>query len=96
MMSPEEIAQIARTADKGMYGGAGTVLFGLFTVNDIAAILGALAAVVGAAVSVYCKLAAKRRWEQEHELTMAERRARIAAIHRGEAVAPDQVVEQDE
>lgn len=95
-MNAEDLAPIARLADKSMYGGAGTAIFGLFTVNDVAAILGALAAIVGAAVSVYCKLSAKRRSEQEHALIMEERRLRNQRLAAGQYVPPDPAVGMDE
>ena len=60
-------------AQSAMYGGAGTGLwFGMFSTNELAAITGAIVAVIGLVVQVWHVRQKNRRAEELHRLTLEE------------------------
>lgn len=64
------VQQLAKGA---MIGGSGVaVFFGKFTANDVAAITGAIVAVVGLVATIYFKLRAARAYERKLDSMTAE------------------------
>lgn len=95
-MDIEQLHNAARTADRVTTGGAGLSVFGWMTINEFAALAGVLIALVGGVISGYCKLAANKRWREEHDLIVKERARRVAMLEAGQYVPPDPAIDRGE
>lgn len=62
---------VAAIANKVTYGGGATALWGAYTASDIAAVVGAVVAIVGFAVNYYFRRKDNKRNEEYHRARMA-------------------------
>lgn len=76
-MKTENINAIGTTADKTTFAGAGIAGGGWLTANELAALIGAMVAILSLMVSWYYKRQANLRLAAEHDLRQRERQMRI-------------------
>jgi predicted negative regulator of RcsB-dependent stress response len=73
-MTPEHQAAadatIAATAGKATYGGAATSIFGWFTSNEFAVLVGTVLAIAGFIVNWYYRHKEDKRQQAEHDRRM--------------------------